>query len=142
MRRLTGDLWINNYEYSKSLRLQPPKENVFKGSIYVLTDGLTFSSAADMASSIKKTTEATFIGEESGGVFEGPTGGISIVVQLPNSRIMVRISPNIHIGYMYHKHPVGRGVIPDYPVKYTIEDLLQKRDPVMEKAEELILWDY
>ncbi|MEO1054977.1 MAG: S41 family peptidase [Bacteroidota bacterium] len=139
MRRLTGNLWINNYEYDKNMRLQPPKPDVFDGKLYVLINGITFSSGADLAAGIKKTTDATFIGEESGGTFEGPTGGISIVVQLPNSKIMVRISPNIQIGYLYQQHPIGHGVIPDHQINYSVDALLEGRDLEMEKALELIM---
>ncbi|MEK6154037.1 S41 family peptidase [Flavobacteriaceae bacterium 3-367] len=138
MRKLGNSLWINNYEYSRNLRLQSPKSDVFKGKLYVLMNGISFSSAADIISDIKKTTNATFIGEESGGTFEGPTGGNSIVVQLPNSKIMVRISPNIQMGYMYQKHPIGRGVLPDYEVEYSIEDVLAGRDLELDRAKTLI----
>ncbi|MEM7379803.1 MAG: S41 family peptidase [Bacteroidota bacterium] len=138
MRKFGNNLWINNYEYSDNLRLQPPKEHVFKGQLYVLMNGISFSSAAATIADIKKTTNAIFIGEESGGTFEGPTGGNSIVIELPNSKIMVRISPNIQVGYMYQKHPIGRGVLPDYPIKYSIEDVLNEKDLEMEKALKLI----
>ncbi len=139
MRKFSNNLWVNNYEYSRSLRLQTPKKNVFKGNLFVLINGYTFSSAADLAAGIKKTTNAIFIGEESGGTFEGPTGGNSIVIQLPNSQIMVRISPNIQTGYRYKKHPIGRGVLPDHSIIYTIEDVLKKKDLEMEKVLEMIL---
>jgi len=138
MRKLTHNLWINNYEYSRNLRLNPPKENVFQGQLYVLINGATFSSAADLAADLRKMTNAIFIGEESGGLFEGPTGGNSIVIQLPHSKIMVRISPNIQIGYQYQKHPIGRGVLPDYPIHYTIDDLVSNKDLEMEMAYQLI----
>ena len=138
MRKISNNLWINNYKYGKNLNLQKPMENVFKGKLFVLVNGITFSSAADLAADIRKTTEATFIGEETGGAFEGPTGGNTIVVQLPNSKIMVRISPNIHVGYMYKKHPIGRGVIPDYKIEYSIEDILKEKDLELHKAIELI----
>lgn len=138
MRKLTGDLWVNNYDYDKNLQFQPPKSNVFEGKLYVLINGGTFSSASDLAANIRKTTDAVFIGEESGGTFEGPTGGISIVVQLPNSKIMVRISPNIQLGFMYRKHPIGRGVLPDHTIDYTLDDLRAGKDLEMEKALDLI----
>ena len=139
MRKFSSKLWVSNYQYSKNLQLQSPKSPGFQGQIYVLMNGSCFSSAADLLANIRKTTNAIFIGEESGGTFEGPTGGISIVVQLPHSKIMVRISPNIHISSLYKKHPFGRGVLPDHPIKYTIKDLVNKRDLEMEKAVELIL---
>ena len=138
MRKLTETLWINNYAYDKNLQLQPPKKNVFDGQLYVLMNGLSFSSAGDLIADIKKTTNAFFVGEESGGTYEGPTGGDNIVVQLPNSKIMVRISPSIHIGYKYEKHPIGRGVLPTHPVKYTIKDVLTGKDLELEEARNLI----
>lgn len=138
MRRVKDNLWINNYEYSDNLKLHPAKENAFTGKLYVLINGASFSSAADLIADLRRTTNAVFIGEESGGTFEGPTGGDNIVVQLPNSRIMVRISPNIHIGYMPRQHPPGRGVIPTYPIKYSVKDIVERRDLELEFAKKLI----
>lgn len=138
MRRINDKLWINNYEYSDNLMLKQPKDNVFTGKLYVLMNGICFSSAADLVSDLKKTTDAVFIGEETGGVYEGPTGGDNIVIQLPNSKIMVRISPNIHIGHMYQKHPIGHGVLPTHPVKYTIKDIVDGKDLEMELTRTLI----
>ncbi|NEU07476.1 hypothetical protein GZH53_04030 [Flavihumibacter sp. R14] len=138
MRRINDNLWINNYEYSDNLILKQPKDNAFTGKIYVLMNGITFSSAAALVSDLKKTTDAIFIGEEAGGAYEGPTGGDNIVIQLPNSKIMVRISPNIQIGYMYQKHPIGRGVLPTHPIKYTIRDVVEGKDLEIELARTLI----
>lgn len=138
MRKLNENLWINNYDYDDNLQLREPKSDVFTGKLYVLMNGICFSSAADLISDLKKTTNAVFIGEESGGMFEGPTGGDAVVIKLPNSKIMVRISPNIQIGYMYQKHPIGLGVLPDYKINYTIDDVLQQKDLEMESAKNLI----
>ena len=109
-----------------------------RGKLYVLMNGGTFSSAADAIADIHRTTDAAFIGEESGGLYEGPTGGDTIVVQLPHSEIRVRISPNIQLGYMYRKHPVGRGVMPTHPTRYSIEDVVAGRDLEMERATALV----
>jgi Peptidase family S41 len=138
MRKINDNLWINNYDYSDNLQLKEPNANVFEGKLYVLMDGTCFSSAADLISDLKKTTDAIFIGEESGGAFEGPTGGDNIVIQLPNSKIMLRISLNMQIGYMYQKHPIGRGVLPTYPINYTVADFVQHKDLEMEFAKKLI----
>ncbi len=138
MRKVNDNLWINNYEYSDNLQLKDPKPNVFKGKLYVLMNGTCFSSAGDLISDLKKTTDAVFIGEESGGTFEGPTGGNDIVIELPNSKIMVRISPNLQIGYLYQKHPIGRGVLPTYSINYTVQDIVEHTDLEMEFAKKLI----
>jgi C-terminal processing protease CtpA/Prc len=138
MRKIKDDLWINNYEYYEGLQLQAPKKEVFKGKVYVLINGGSFSSTSALIANIKNTIPAKFIGEESGGTYEGPTGGQTIPIILPNSKIMVRISPNINISYLYQKHPVGRGVIPDYPIHYSIHDVLAGKDLEMEFAKKLI----
>ncbi len=39
---------------------------------------------------------------------------------------------------MYQKHPIGRGVLPDYSIMYTIEDLLNNKDLEIEQAKALI----
>jgi hypothetical protein len=138
MRQINEDLWINNYAFADNLKLKPSKQDVFKGKLYVLMNGICFSSAADLISDIKKTRKAVFIEEESGGTFEGPTGGDNIVIELPNSKIMVRMSPNIQIGYLYQKHPTGRGVLPDYRTSYTIQQLIEGKDLELELAIRLI----
>lgn len=138
MRKISDNLWINNYDYYEGLQFKQPQKELFTGNIIVLVNGVSFSSAAALIANIKNTTEAVFIGEESGGTYEGPTGGGTVPIILPNSKIMVRISPNINVGYMNKKHPIGRGVIPDYPVTYTIDDVLLNRDLEMEVALGLI----
>jgi hypothetical protein len=67
-------------------------------NLYILMNGVSFSSTSALIANIKNTTKAVFIGEESGGTYEGPTGGQTVPIILPNSKIMVRISPNINIG--------------------------------------------
>ncbi len=138
MRKIKDDLWINNYEYYSGLQNQPSKKDMFAGNIYVLMNGNSFSSTSALIANIKNTTKATFIGEESGGMYEGPTGGQTIPIILPNSKIMVRISPNILIGSFYKKHPIGRGVLPDYYTRYTIDDILLNKDLEMKLAQKLI----
>ena len=51
---------------------------------------------------------------------------------------MVRISPNLQIGYLYQKHPTGRGVLPTYSINYTVQDIIQHTDLEMEFAKSLI----
>jgi hypothetical protein len=138
MRKIKDDLWINNYEYYEGLQLQSPKKSVFRGNVFILMNGTSFSSTSALIANIKNTIPAKFIGEESGGLYEGPTGGQTIPIILPHSKIMVRLSPNINLGYMYQKHPIGRGVFPDYIVRYSIEDILVNKDLELEEAKKLI----
>lgn len=41
---------------------------------------------------------------------------------------MDRISPNIKMGYMHKKHPIGREVIPGHKIEYSKKKLLEGKD--------------
>jgi hypothetical protein len=125
-------------EYTDDLKLQYPKPNRFTGNIYFLINGGTGSSASEFVAVAHSHRLGVFIGEESGGAYEGDNGGSFLHFDLPNSKIAVG-TPLVY----YHNGvnvPLqkGRGVIPDYPVSATIEDILNARDGQLEKALELI----
>lgn len=118
-----------------------PKRNkwFFKGNIYVLIDGGTYSTAALIAQYLHDFGNATLIGEETGSRYEGFAAGNFHYLTLPNSKVQIGI-PNKWVKNTLLK-PVqqpNRGLMPDYPVAISIEDLLQKKDPVKAKALELI----
>jgi len=119
-----------------------PKQSrlVFAGKLYVLTDGKTFSNGSVVAQYARDFGEATIIGQETGSRYEGWAGGSRQSVTLPNTRIPVRIPR-----YLLLRNPDvlkqsvrNRGVIPDHPVSYTFEDLLEERDKAWEQVEALI----
>lgn len=137
-RKINDALWVNNKPNVEGLQFWLPSDHVFKGQLYILMSGISFSSTSSLIANIKNTTTAVFIGEESGGMYEGPTGGMEIPIILPNSQIMVRMSPNIHWTSLYKQHPIGRGVMPDYTISYSIGDVVNDKDLEMQKAMELI----
>ena len=73
----------------------PNKESIYKGKLYVLISGYTFSGGAEFASMIKMADRAIFIGEETGGAYEGNVSGYSETIKLPNSKITIDI-PTVH----------------------------------------------
>lgn len=119
------------------LDIWKPKRDRFLGKVIVLTDGFSFSTCADVAAVLHYNKWATFIGEETGGGYNGNTSGSTTTINLPNSQIQVRVPmwmyTTANIGHKFQ----GRGVMPDIPVQYTIDDIIQDRDPVMQKAMEL-----
>lgn len=122
----------------KGLDEWKPQKNRFSGKVIVLTDGFSFSTCADVAAVLHHNKWATFVGEETGGGYDGNTSGSTQTIMLPNSNIQVRVPmwmyTTANVGHEFH----GRGVIPDFPIQYSLEDLLNDRDPVMRKALELI----
>ena len=120
------------------LRVQEPAELRFDGEIYILVDGWTFSTAADVATVAHHNGLATFIGDETGGGYDGNNSGDSDTVVLTNSGFPVRRPKWMYVtANAGHAFP-GRGVIPDHAARPTVADVLAGRDVELEKALELI----
>jgi uncharacterized small protein (DUF1192 family) len=116
----------------------PPEKNCYKGKLYVLMDGGSTSTAGDFVACLDYYNRATFIGEESGAnrvVSGGNVFGKDF--ELPNTRLRVRLSTIQAVNKTDITND-GHGVIPDYVVVPTPEDYMNFRNPMLEKAIELI----
>lgn len=118
---------------------EKPKPGSFKGDIYILISGLTYSGGSEFTSLARNHTNAVFIGEETGGGYYGNTSGIRITLTLPNSKLEVGI-PILKFIVDTPKGdiPFGRGTLPDYETTPTINQFLTGYDAEMEKAKQLI----
>ncbi|PWB27369.1 S41 family peptidase [Flavobacterium sp. HTF] len=119
---------------------QKPNSRNFKGNIYFLISGLTFSGGSEFAALAKNNTNTKFIGEETGGGYYGNSSGSFLSFTLPNSKITGRIplckfvvEPKKDIAI-----PFGRGVLPDFEIQTSIEDYLSGFDTEMEFVKKLI----
>ncbi|UOE50916.1 S41 family peptidase [Mucilaginibacter sp. SMC90] len=77
---------FHSLRYPINETLHPYAER-FKGRIYVIIDGGTYSSAALFAAALKLQTNCTLIGQESGGNLAGCDGGHIAEVILPGSKL-------------------------------------------------------
>ncbi|MCG2612685.1 S41 family peptidase [Terrimonas sp. NA20] len=109
---------------------QQPGAHPFTGKIFVLTDGGTFSTAADVSALLRQLTNAVFIGEETGGGFEGNTSGSSAEVLLPGSKLKVRIQLYDYWNAVKVKER-GRGTLPDHVVPVRVVDQLKGIDKAL-----------
>ncbi len=115
-------------DYYSTLGYQKPEEElVFSGTVYALISGITFSGGAEFSSLLRMTNRAIFIGEETGGTYEGNVSGYSETTQLPNSKITVDI-PTVHFQMNVEPPLPGRGVLPDYEVHQSWADYLETRN--------------
>jgi Peptidase family S41 len=113
------------------------KKYRFEGEIYVLTNGGSFSASCMVSSHLKDQKRAIFIGAETGGGQNGSNAIITPYLILPNTNARLRF-PYWHLTHVISLPDVGRGIMPDYPISYKIEDVKTNKDKVMEKAWELI----
>lgn len=120
-----------------NLGIQKPIQPTFAGQVYILINGRSFSATGESTSLIHYHKKATFIGEECGAGYYGNTSGMMPSVALPHTQIRIRI-PLIRYTMAVSDYPEDRGIIPEYQISPTIEDLLQDRDTVMEFALDLI----
>lgn len=116
----------------------PDNDYVYKNDLYVLIGGLTFSGGAELASMLKMTDRAIFIGEETGGAYEGNVSGYSRTIKLAHTNIKIDI-PIVHFQINVEPDIRGRGIIPDYKVPQSWEDYLNGINSKFEFAKELIM---
>lgn len=105
--------------------------NYFNGKIYVLINGGSFSASCILSSSLKSNPNVTFVGEETGGAFNGTVAGIMPVVDLPNSKIPLRLGL-MNIKTKNQTEIVGRGIFPDIEIVQTVQDKISNKDPELQ----------
>ncbi len=115
-------------------KLINPDNPHFNGKIYILIDGWTFSGASDFAAiaDYNGDEKITFIGEETGGAYYGNNSGDWLQLILPNSKIKISIPVRFYLLAVSDHQPKDRGVIPDFQVESTINDILQEIDKPMQ----------
>lgn len=122
-----GNLYYT-YKFSKKAS---PKPNRFKGEIYVLINGNSFSASAILSTQLQATKRATFVGEETGGAYNSTVAGGFIYPELPHSKITMRFGL-MNIKTPYSQKPAGHGVYPDKALQPTHSDLLKGKDTELE----------
>jgi hypothetical protein len=70
---------------------QQPSKPAFRGQVYILINGNSFSTTAEFLSHVHFRKRATFIGEESGGGYYGNSSGFMPRLVLPNTKAMVSV---------------------------------------------------
>ena len=116
---------------------QQPSTPTFKGKVYILINGNSFSTTSEFLSHAHARKRATFIGEESGGGYYGNTSGPGALLTLPNTKLQAYVPLMTYYMAVRDYKAASHGVVPDYPVKYTIDELREGRDKELELALEL-----
>lgn len=126
----------------KKRRDKMPKSSAlaFKGKIYVLVDGLTFSAGGSLARYLKEYGEATVVGEEGGARYEGFVAGSAEYVNLPHIGIVAKV-PRYHTQYPVSEQQItkNRGILPDISLQASIANLLDKKDVLLEELTTVII---
>ncbi len=102
----------------------------YKENLYVLIDGGTFSAACILAANLKGSERALFVGEETGGSYNGTVAGKMKTITLPKSKLnlifgLANFQPH------YQTDIEGRGIFPDIEMEPTLEDIINGQDPAL-----------
>ena len=120
-----GKFYYSTYAKPKKL-----SSNAFKGKVYVLINGGSFSASSVLSTNLNGSKRATFVGEETGGAYNGTVAGMMPIIELPNSKNKIRIGLMSCIPH-YKTETFGRGIFPDKEIIPTLEDRIKEIDPEM-----------
>ncbi len=124
--RKEGDRIV--YTGLKESKIIHPKDDRFDGKVYVLINGGTFSASCILSSNLKASDRVTFVGEETGGAFNGTVAGKMPAYRLPYSKLRFRFGL-MTIRPLGQTETDGHGILPDVEIKILPDDLIGKKDP-------------
>jgi len=126
-----------HFGYWERHTFKPKKKNHFKGHVYILTNGFTFSASSLFCNLLKGQENVTLAGEDTGGGWYGNSGIMIPNITLPNTHLRVRL-PFFRLVQYQHIPVKGTGVIPDVYVGPDWRDILNDVDTKIEVVKELI----
>lgn len=126
--------WYFRLNSRRNIRIQKER---FNGKVFVLINGASFSASSILSSNLKGSKRATFIGEETGGAYNGTIAGVMPVYKLPHSKISVKFG-FLKVVPHYKSLPDGYGIVPDIEVSESVVAIKEGRDLQMEKVLEII----
>lgn len=114
---------------------------VYTGNLYILTNENSFSAATDFPARLVRANRAITIGRETASAYHYMTALKSARFFLPNSHIeyqlpLVKLVTTNDISLRF---PYGRGLLPDYEVPLTIDEIFSSpEDVILNRALEII----
>lgn len=116
---------------------KPKTENNYRGNLYVLIAGNTFSAAALFSNAVKSQPGVVLLGEDTGGGWHGNNGILIPDIVLPNTHIKVRL-PLFRLVQYHHAPKDGRGVPPDINIGTNYNALVKGIDYKMKFVMDMI----
>ncbi|WP_138989701.1 S41 family peptidase [Larkinella sp. C7] len=117
---------------------QPKTRYAYRGQLYFLVNGASYSATATVLAQTLTNQLGTFVGEATGGAYWGDFAGQFKMITLPHSGLRVRIPLKRMAHAVDPRRANGFTVEPDFPVERTYDDLLHGRDFGMQYTLQLI----
>ena len=126
-----------HFGYWERHTFKPKRKNHFDGTVYVLTNGLTFSASSLFCNSVKGQDNIKLVGEETGGGWYGNSGILIPDIILPNTKLRVRL-PFFRLVQYDHVSQKGTGVMPDIYVGPVYKDVIKRIDTKIKVVKQMI----
>ncbi len=116
---------------------QKPAKHTYKGKLYVLINGLCLSSCSDLTAVLSHNQRGVFVGQETGGGYQGNTSGLMPEVKLP-------VGLTITVPLLKYTNAVtpgvnhGRGTMPNHSIVPTVQEVIEGTDVEMKYVRNLI----
>lgn len=128
--------------YGRYARLNKPlpmAEKPFTGSQYYLIDGMCFSTTGHITSLLKYYGLGTFIGEETGATYTCNDASHDTRLKHTGYRLQ---SARASFATAVTGFPMDQGILPDFPVRQSIAEVIDNHDAVLEYTLALIKQKY
>ncbi|MCL5128092.1 S41 family peptidase [Algibacter sp. L4_22] len=126
-KKKDGELYYR-FPYSKE---KSPKKINYIGNLYVLINGNSFSASSLISTNLQATKRAVFVGEETGGAYNGCVAGLYKIYRLPESKLKIRMGL-MQIEAPFKQNPDGYGIKPNVEIAPTISSRLSGKDPELD----------
>jgi hypothetical protein len=137
--KLSADSVIDYAQLNQKM-YKAPKNN-FKGKVFILMNGGTFSAANDFVCLVHHFKRGTFYGEESGGNYYQNTGTFDqnrLHLYLPHTKIHVSL-PTMRFKSPFSDYPHrNRGLFPDVYLQPKIREIMSGGDTELEDLLDLM----
>lgn len=128
---LVNGHYESNNRFNGSLTEGFPVDKLaFKGNVYVLTSGRTFSSAVYFSKLMRDNKRGIIIGKETGGNANSTFAGYFLNYKLPKTKAIIRFSFT-DLYFEKASQKVDEGIIPDkiLTINEKLSYLLKEEDP-------------
>jgi hypothetical protein len=113
---------------------QRPAAIYYSGDLWILTSGQTFSAGAEFCSVAYSNQRGTFIGEETGGTYEGNHSGQLMRFEMPASKTTCWIPTVKYVMDVAPAKNPGHGIVPHLPVQASAEEYIRHEDRVLQEG--------
>ncbi len=107
---------------------QTPSENPFSGNAYFLINGFCMSSCSDVVAILSDNKKIITVGQETGGGYQGNSSGMMPVTIIEPYGFGLTVPLQNYFNAVDPITNAGRGTIPDYPVRPSVEKVLSGKD--------------